>query len=59
VKVSDVQAEFNRRYIANSTDPAKADNAKRMALKRAIDSLPLSEFSAGEAEGTEWIWKLK
>jgi hypothetical protein len=49
----------NRRWIANNPDPKKADNAKRMALRRALDGLPISEFSAGEAEGTEWIWKVK
>lgn len=34
------------------------ESGLRMAFKRALDKLPLSEFSAGEAEGTEWIWRI-
>jgi hypothetical protein len=56
-KVLDVREEFDRRYVVAETDPAKAGNAKRMAFKRALDKLP-PEFSAGEAEGTGWIWKV-
>ena len=37
----------------------KAANAKRMAFKRALDRLSPSQFGAGEAGGTELIWKLK
>ena len=58
-KMTDVRVEFDRRYIAAEADPAKAANAKRMAFKRALDRLSPSQFGAGEAEGTEWIWKLK
>ena len=57
-KVSDIRQEFDRRYLAAEADPAKAANAKRMAFKRAIDRLSPSKFGAGEAEGTEWIWKI-
>ena len=58
VKVLDVRREFDRRYVAAEADPAKAANAKRMAFKRALDRLSPSKFGAGEAEGTEWIWKI-
>jgi hypothetical protein len=58
-KVSDIRKEFDRRYVTAEADPAKADHAKRMAFKRALDRLPLSQFAAGAAEGTEWIWRIK
>jgi AAA domain len=58
VKVADLRAEFSRRYVVAETEPVKVLNAKRMAYKRAIDKLPISEFGAGEAEGVDWIWKL-
>jgi len=38
VKVSDVRAEFDRRYVVPDSDPAKASAAKRMAFKRALDA---------------------
>jgi hypothetical protein len=58
-QVIQVREEFDRRYVVGEADPAKAANAKRMAFKRAFDKLPASEFSAGEAQGSEWVWKLK
>jgi hypothetical protein len=57
VKVSDVRQEFDRRYVVDETDPVKAAATKRMAFKRAIDRLPTSQFGAGSAEGTDWIWR--
>jgi hypothetical protein len=51
--------EFDQRYVVAEADPAKAANAKRMAFKRALDRLSPAQFGAGEAEGTDWIWKLK
>jgi hypothetical protein len=58
VRVSDVRAEFDRRYVVGDVDPTKAANAKRMAFKRALDCLSPSKFGAGAAEGGDWIWKL-
>jgi hypothetical protein len=58
VKVSDVRAEFDRRYVVPDADPAKAAHAKRMAFKRALDGLPPTKFGAGSAEGSDWIWKI-
>jgi hypothetical protein len=57
-KVADIREEFDRRYITAEADPAKAANAKRMAFKRALDKLQ-AQFSAGTAEGMEWIWRIK
>jgi hypothetical protein len=58
VKVNDVRADFDRRYVIDEADPLKAINAKRMAFKRALDRLPPSQFGAGSSEGTDWIWKI-
>jgi hypothetical protein len=58
VKVSDVRAEFDRRYVVPDADPAKAAAAKRMAFKRALDKLPPTKFGAGSAENADWIWKI-
>jgi hypothetical protein len=57
-KVNDVRAEFDRRYVVAEADPAKAANTKRMAFKRALDRLSPTQFSAGVADGFDWIWKL-
>jgi hypothetical protein len=57
-KVTDVRSEFDRRYVVGEADPIKAANAKRMAFKRALDSLSASKFGAGSAEGADWIWKV-
>jgi hypothetical protein len=57
-KVTDVRAEFDRRYVVGEADPLKAVNAKRMAFKRALDSLPTSKFGAGSSEGADWIWRV-
>jgi len=58
VRVSDVRPEFYRRYVVDETEPAKMANAKRMAFKRALDHLSVSEFGAGSAEGADWVWKV-
>lgn len=58
VKVTDVREEFDRRYVVDTADSAKAANTKRMAFKRALDHLSPSQFGAGSAEGTDWIWKI-
>jgi hypothetical protein len=58
VKVNDLRAEFDRRYVIDEADPVKASHAKRMAFKRALDLLPPSQFGAGSAEGADWIWKI-
>jgi len=58
VKVSNVRAEFDRRYVVPDSDPVKASAAKRMAFKRALDHLSLAKFGAGSAEGADWIWKI-
>jgi hypothetical protein len=57
-KVTDVREEFDRRYVVAEADPAKAAHAKRMAFKRALDRLPTSQFSAGAAEGCDWVWRI-
>jgi hypothetical protein len=57
-KVTDIRKEFDRRYVVDEADPVKAANAKRMAFKRAIDVLPVSQFGAGSVEGADWIWRL-
>lgn len=57
-KVGDVRAEFDRRYVVVETDPAQVATAKRVAFKRALDRLPPSQFGAGSAEGTDWIWRI-
>ena len=57
-KVIDVRAEFDRRYVVDEADPTKAADAKRMAFKRALDRLSPTQFGAGSAEGTDWIWKI-
>jgi hypothetical protein len=58
VKVTDVRAEFDRRYVVPDSDPVKASAAKRMAFKRALDRLSPVKFGAGSAEGADWIWKI-
>jgi hypothetical protein len=58
VKVADVRAEFDRRYVVRETDPLKVDHAKRMAFGRALDKLSPTAFGAGSAEGADWIWRL-
>jgi hypothetical protein len=57
-KVIDVRTEFDRRYVVDEADPAKAAAAKRMAFKRALDRLSPTQFGAGSAEGSDWIWKI-
>jgi hypothetical protein len=57
-KVTDVRDEFNRRYVAGEADPKKSADTKRMAFKRALHGLSVSEFGAGTAEGADWIWKI-
>jgi hypothetical protein len=58
-KVADIRREFDRRYVVDEADPAKATNAKRMAFKRALDGLPPAQFGAGSAEGVDWVWRIK
>jgi hypothetical protein len=55
-KVSDVRTEFDRRYVV--ADPVKAGDAKRMAFKRALDTLPATKFGTGAFEGADWIWRI-
>lgn len=57
-KVSDVRTEFDRRYVVADADPVKAGDAKRMAFKRALDTLPATKFGAGAFEGADWIWRI-
>jgi hypothetical protein len=57
-KVTDVREEFDRRYVVDETDPVKAADAKRKAFKRTLDRLSPTQFGAGSAEGTDWIWKI-
>jgi hypothetical protein len=57
-KVSDIRAEFDRRYVVDGTDPEKIANAKRMAFKRALDRLSPSKFGAGSTGGSDWVWKI-
>jgi hypothetical protein len=56
-KVTDVRAEFDRRYVVDEADSTKAADTKRKAFKRALDHLSPSQFGAGSAEGSDWIWK--
>jgi hypothetical protein len=58
VKVSDVRAEFDRRYVVPDSDPVKASAAKRMAFKRALDHLSPAKFGAGSYEAADWIWNI-
>jgi hypothetical protein len=58
VKVTDVRAEFDRRYVTPDSDPVKASATKRMAFKRALDWLSPAKFGAGSVEGADWIWKI-
>ena len=58
VKVTDVRGEFDRRYVTGEADPEKAKEAKRKAFKRALDTLSLSQYAAGESGGADWIWRL-
>lgn len=58
VKVIDVKNEFDRRYVVANADPAKAENAKRVAFNRALGNLPPDKFGTGSADGTDWIWKI-
>jgi hypothetical protein len=58
VKVCDVRAEFDRRYVVVESEPEKAANAKRMAFKRALDRLSPAKFGAGSVEGSDWIWPI-
>jgi hypothetical protein len=58
VKVADLREEFDRRYVVAEADPAKAADAKRKAFRRALDHLSPAQFSAGSAEGADWVWKL-
>jgi hypothetical protein len=57
-KVTDVSSEFDSRDVVVEEGPIKAANAKRMAFKRALDSLSASKFGAGSAEGADWIWRV-
>jgi hypothetical protein len=58
VKVADVREEFDRRYVVVEAEPTKAAAAKRMAFKRTLDRLSPTQFGAGSAEGTDWIWRI-
>jgi hypothetical protein len=57
-KVSDVRAEFDRRYVVDVADKVKAGDAKRKAFKRALDHLSPSKFGAGSASGADWVWRV-
>ena len=57
-RVAHVREEFNRRYVVPDADPAKAAAAKRMAFKRQLDHLEISQFGSGSVEGEDWIWRL-
>jgi AAA domain len=57
-KVTDIRQEFDRRYVVDEADPIKAANTKRMAFKRALDHLSPSQFTAGAAEGADWVWRI-
>jgi hypothetical protein len=61
VRVTDVQEEFDRRYVVPSKgkpDPEKIKHAKYVAFKRALDNLPIKEFGAGSLNGEDWIWRV-
>ena len=58
VKVTDIRQEFDRRYVVDEADPIKAAEAKRKAFKRALDHLSPSQFTAGSAEGADWVWRI-
>ena len=57
-KVTDIRQEFDRRYVVDEADPIKAGEAKRKAFKRALDHLSPSQFTAGSAEGADWVWRI-
>ena len=57
-KVSDIRAEFDRRYIVDVADKVKAADAKRKAFKRALDRLSPAKFGAGSANGEDWVWRM-
>jgi hypothetical protein len=58
IKVKDLRKEFDRHYVVDDTDPKQARNTKAKAFRRALDHLPISEFSAGSAQDEDWIWRI-
>lgn len=58
VKVADVRTDFDRRYVVDDSNKASAAEAKRKAFKRALDQLSPFKFSAGSAEGSDWVWRV-
>jgi hypothetical protein len=58
VRVKDLRKEFDRYYVVDDSDLKQARNTKAKAFKRALDHLPISEFSAGSAQGEDWIWRI-
>jgi hypothetical protein len=57
-RVSDVKAEFDRRWPTAETEPKKRANAVRMAFQRALEDATKSEFATDCQDGVEWIWRV-
>lgn len=54
-KVTDVRAQFDRRYATGESDPKKRADAGRKAFGRALDRLA-QQFPTCVQEDTEWVW---
>jgi hypothetical protein len=53
VDITDVRAEFDRRYVTDETDPRKKADIKRQAFKRGLEKIVFNSLSQ---DGIEWMW---
>ena len=56
VTIDRVKDEFKKQYVTGDEDNAKATHARLVTFNRALARLP-TEFSMGEFEGVQWIWR--
>jgi hypothetical protein len=59
VAVCHVRSEFERRYVADSDEPAKKGDAIRKAFKRGLDDARSAEWvQEGRWHDTDWLWRV-
>jgi hypothetical protein len=61
VRVDDLRAEFNARYVTGAgttDDPEKRRNALKAAFKRGFEDAIIWEFATKSIDDEEWIWSV-
>jgi hypothetical protein len=58
-KVSDIRAEFDKRYVVDNPEPDKARHNKGVQFNRQLNSARSAlSYGTGNVEGADWMWKL-